>query len=49
MNKEWITGTEGVNLKFKRETLLNYGFNRWGLNKAYSVGPTSELIRSVRP
>ncbi len=25
MNKEWIAGTEGQNLKFKRETLLNYG------------------------
>jgi len=23
MNKEWIAGTEGQNLKFKRETLLN--------------------------
>jgi len=25
MNKEWIAGSEGRNLKFKRETLLNYG------------------------
>lgn len=44
--KEWILGEDGYNLKFKRETLLNYGMNRWGLNKAYSVGPTSELIRA---
>ena len=49
MEKEWIKGKEGRNLKFKRETLLNYGFNRWGLNKAFSVGPTSELIRSCAP
>ena len=49
MEKEWITGSDGRNLKFKRETLLNYGFNRWGLNKAYSVGTTSELIRSCAP
>ena len=33
MPKEWILGNEGENLKFKRETLLNYGMNRWGLNK----------------
>jgi len=49
MDKEWIKGKEGKNLKFKRETLLNYGLNRWGLNKAHSVGPTSELIRSCAP
>lgn len=49
MAKEWISGIEGYNLKFKRETLLNYGLNRWGLNKAYSVGPTSELIRACSP
>lgn len=49
MSKEWIAGSEGYNLKFKRETLLNYGMNRWGLNKAYSVGPTSELIRDCAP
>lgn len=47
--KEWISGAEGRNLKFKRETLLNYAMNRWGLNKAFSVGPTSELIRSCAP
>ncbi len=49
MAKEWVSGYEGHNLKFKRETLLNYGMNRWGLNKAYSVGPTSELIRACAP
>jgi hypothetical protein len=49
MTKEWISGREGRNLKFKREALLNYGMNRWGLNKAQSVGPTSELIRKCAP
>ncbi|MFA5518464.1 MAG: MjaI family restriction endonuclease [Spirochaetota bacterium] len=49
MKKEWISGHEGKNLKFKRETLLNYGLNRWGLNKAHSVGPMSELIRTCAP
>ena len=49
MDKEWIAGQEGKNLKFKRETLLNYGMNRWGLNKAHSVGTTSELIRACAP
>jgi len=42
-------GSDGENLKFKRETLLNYGMNRWGLNKAQSVGKTSELIRKCAP
>jgi len=49
MAEEWILRSEGRNLKFKRETLLNYGMNRWGLNKAHSVGPTSELIRKCSP
>jgi len=49
MEKDYINGKEGRNLKFKRETLLNYGLNRWGLNKAFSVGPTSELIRACAP
>ena len=49
MSKEWIIGSDGKNLKFKRETLLNYGMNRWGLNKAQSVGPTSVLIRKCAP
>ena len=49
MAKDWITGTDGEGLKFKHETLLNYGLNRWGLNKAYSIGALSELIRSCAP
>lgn len=49
MVKDWIIGSDGYNLKFKRETLLNYGMNRWGLNKASSVGSTSELIRTCAP
>ena len=49
MAKEWILSEEGRNLKFKREALLNYGMNRWALNKAHSVGPTSELIRNCSP
>ena len=49
MAKEWIKDKKGRNLKFKRETLLNYGMNRWGLNKAYSVDGTSELIRKCSP
>lgn len=49
MAKEWIVGREGRNLKFKREALLNYAMNRWALNKAHSVGPTSELIRKCSP
>lgn len=49
MAKDWITETDGEGLKFKHETLLNYGLNRWGLNKAYSVGALSELIRNCAP
>jgi len=49
MEKEWLLGRDERNLKFRRETLLNYGMNRWGLNKASSVGPTSELIRQCAP
>lgn len=49
MAKEYLSGSDGYNLKFKRETLLNYGMNRWGLNKAHSVGSTSELIRTCAP
>ena len=49
MPEEWIVRNEGRNLKFKRETLLNYAMNRWGLNKAHSVGPPSELIRKCAP
>lgn len=49
MAKEWIKDKDGKNIKFYHETLLNYGMNRWGLNKANSVGPTSELIRTCEP
>lgn len=49
MAKEWIIGSDGENLKFKREKLLNYVTNWWALNKAISVGPTSELIRQCSP
>ena len=49
MENDWIIGFDGENLKFRRETLLNYGMNRWGLNKAHSVGSTSELIRTCAP
>ena len=49
MPKEWIIGRDGHNLKFKREALVNYVMNRWGLNKAQSVGSTSELIRKCAP
>lgn len=48
-DKEWVKEIEGKNIRFKRETLLNYAMNRWGLNKAYSVGPMSELIRACAP
>ena len=49
MDEDYISGRDGRNIKFKREALLNYGMNRWGLNKAHSVGPTSELIRKCAP
>jgi hypothetical protein len=49
MEKEWISGSQGEGLKFKHETLLNYGLNRWGINKAHSVGALSELIRICAP
>lgn len=49
MSKDWVFGADGQNLKFKHETLLNYAMNRWGLNKAHSVGKTSELIRACAP
>ena len=48
-SKDWMTKTDGVGFKFKHETLLNYALNRWGLNKAYSIGPLSELIRECAP
>jgi len=49
MEKEWIKGAEGKNLKFKRETLLNYAANRWALNKAASVDAVMALIRKCAP
>lgn len=49
MPNEYLSGTEGCNHKYKRETLLNYAMNRWGMNKAGSVGATSELIRQCAP
>lgn len=49
MLKAWVKGADGRNLKFKRERLLNDTMNRWGLNKASSVGPTSDLIRRCSP
>lgn len=49
MNGEWIAGSDGCNRRFKREALLNYGMNRWGLNKASSVGRVSELVRLCSP
>lgn len=38
IEKEWIKGIEGRNLKFKRERLLNDAMNRWGLNKYAVLG-----------
>ena len=49
MDKDYLDGAAGRNLKFKKETLLNFAMNRWGLNKASSVGSTSELIRNCSP
>ncbi len=49
MPKEWVKGAKGENLQFKRETLLNYGANRWALNKASSVDGVSALIRECAP
>ena len=47
--EEYIKSQDGVNKKYHRETLLNYGLNRWALNKASSIGKTSELIRKCSP
>ncbi len=46
---EWHKDQSNKNFKYKRETLLNYGMSRWGLNKSSSVGKTSELIRDCAP
>lgn len=45
----WRKNEDGYNYRYFHETLLNYGLNRWGLNKAASVGKTSDLIRSCNP
>ncbi|MCB5229591.1 MAG: MjaI family restriction endonuclease [Candidatus Cloacimonetes bacterium] len=45
----WHKSQEGRNYKYHRETLLNYGMNRWGLNKTHSVDKVSELIRKCAP
>lgn len=49
MNNEFLIKSEGEGYKYKHETLLNYALNRWGLNKAHSVGALSELIRKCSP
>lgn len=49
MTKDYCMETQGEGYRFKHETLLNYALNRWGLNKAYSVGALSELIRTCAP
>lgn len=49
MNKEWIKGIEGKNLKFKRESLLNYAAGRWKLNQGASVDSVMALIRKCAP
>ena len=46
---DFVKSQDGVNKKYHRETLLNYGLNRWKLNQASSVGKTSELIRKCSP
>lgn len=46
--KEWVRIVDGEP-KFIREHLLNHAINNWNLNQAYSVGPTSELIRACGP
>jgi hypothetical protein len=47
--QDWHKEKDGENFRYLRETLLNYGLNRWGLNKASSIGKTSELIRNCAP
>lgn len=47
--ESWHKEREGYNFRYYHETLLNYGLNRWGLNKASSIGKTSELIRCCSP
>lgn len=49
MSKDYLDGSSGRNLKFKRESLLNYAMNNWNLNQMHSVGATSDLIRNCSP
>src|SRR3972149_8369381 len=49
MTDDWVRGTDGHNRQFKREAPLNYAMNRWGMNKASSVGKVSDLIRRCAP
>ncbi len=49
MEEELLKGCDGVNRRFKREGLLNYGMGRWQLNYASSAGPVAELIRRCAP
>jgi len=49
MFEEWIKDVEGKNKKYKRESLLNYAANRWGLNKITSVDRVAYLIRQCAP
>lgn len=47
--EDWHREKDGENYRYIHETLLNYAMNRWGLNKASSIGKTSELIRECTP
>lgn len=47
--KDFHRNKDGENYRYNHETLLNYAMNRWGLNKASSIGKTSELIRNCAP
>ena len=47
--ENWHKSIKGYNYQYYHETLLNYGANRWGLNKSASIGKTSELIRLCDP
>jgi hypothetical protein len=49
MTNDWIRDIIDGNKKYKRETILNYVVNRWGLNKSSSVSKIAELIRECSP
>ena len=49
MTEIWIKEVIDGNKKYKRETILNYVINRWGLNKSSSVSKIAELIRECSP